>query len=333
MKVFVTGGTGFAGSHLVSRLVQEKHKVYVLARSSSNKEVLEKLNVEIITGDVTDRELLFYSMRNMDIVFHLAAAFRKVNLSDKRYWEVNFDGTKNILDSCLENKVKKLIHCSTTGVVTTVANPPGDETSKVCGADVYQKSKCAAELEVIKYAKEKGLSTVVIRPCAIYGPGDFRMLKLFKMIANKRFLFFGNGQAFLHLVYIENLIDGFLLAAQKEEAIGEIFIIGDEKYITLNDLAELIAEEFKVPAPKLHLPYLPFEFLARLVEFTYKILKIQKEPPIYRRRIAFFKNSRAFSIQKARKILDYNPGIDLKTGIHLTAQWYLENGFIGKQVN
>ena len=130
------------------------------------------------------------------------------------------------------------------------------------------------------------------------------------------------------MVYIDDLTDAFLLAARKNEAVGEVFIIGDEKYITLNELAKLIAEEFKVPVPKIHLPYKLFEIIAAGVEFMYKKLKLKKEPPIYRRRMAFFKKDRAFSIEKAKRILGFHPRVDLKQGIHLTAEWYLEKGLI-----
>jgi len=328
MDIFVTGGTGFTGSHLVKRLSSLNHNIKALARKKSNTESLKLPGVEIIYGDITDRNLIFNSIKGCDIVFNIAAAYRQANLSDKQYWDINFEGTKNILDACIEHNVKKMIHCSTIGVVTTVKNPPGDEKSEVCPGDPYQSSKCAAEFEVIKYAKEKGLAAAVIRPCAIYGPGDLRLLKLFKMIAKKRFVFFGNGKAFLHMVYIDNLIDGFILASEKDESNGEVFIIGDETYISLNDLSKHIAEEFAVKPPKMHLPYKPFEIIAQTVEFIYKKLKIKKDPPIYKRRIAFYKKSRAFSIDKAKNILGYNPKIDMKTGIHLTAQWYIKNGFI-----
>src|SRR5680860_189751 len=154
------------------------------------------------------------------------------------------------------------------------------------------------------------------------------MQKMFKMIAEKRWIFFGNGRAYLHTVYIDDLVDGFILCSQKEEAIGQVFIIGGEKYISLNELSALIAAEFNVKTPKIHVPYKPIELLAVCVEKTWKLLKIKSQPPIYKRRVAFFKKSRAFSIEKARTLLGYTPKVDLKTGIHLTSQWYIQNGYI-----
>ena len=328
MKAFVTGGTGFTGSHLIKRLIKEGHEVTALVRNTSDLSVLEGLQVRFIYGEMTDRQKIFEGIKGADRVFNIAAAYRKANLSEKEFWDTNFEGTKNILDACLEHNVKKMVHCSTIGVVTTVKNPPGDENSQVCPGDDYQKSKCAAEFEVIKYAKEKGLNAIVIRPCGIYGPGDMRLLKIFKMIARRKFLFFGNGRALYHMIYVDDLVDAFILSAKNENISGEVFIIGDEKFITLNELAKMIAREFNAPVPKIHLPYKPFELAAICLEFIYRILKIKKDPPIYRRRMAFFKKSRAFSIEKAKKMLGFAPKTDLATGIHLTAQWYLENKYI-----
>jgi nucleoside-diphosphate-sugar epimerase len=331
MKALVTGGTGFTGSHLVQRLTNNNYKVRVLSRKTSDPCKLKWLSlsgVEIVFGDMPDKEAVFKAVEGMDLVFHIAAAYREANLPEQRYWDVNYNGTKNILDACLEYKVKRLVYCSTIGIVSSVKNPPADETTACSPGDIYQRSKCAAEQEVLKYAKERNLPAAVVRPCAIYGPGDTRLLKIFKMIEKKKFLFFGSGKALFHMVYVDDLIDGFMLCAKKEEAIGQIFIIGGEEYITLNELSRLVAREFNVPSPKIHIPYLPFEFAAAVIEFFYKKLKLKKEPPIYRRRMAFYKKSRAFSIEKAKKILGYKPKYDLKTGIHLTAQWYLENGYI-----
>lgn len=328
MKALVTGGTGFAGGHLVKKLSGLGHEVRVLARKTSIVDNIDLPGVETVCGDVTQRDSVFAAVKGMDRVFHIAAAYRQANLTQKDFWDTNYQGTKNIIDACVEYKTKRLIHCSTIGLVSSVKNPPADETTALCPGDAYQESKCAAELDVINLSKEKGLAATIIRPCAIYGPGDRRLLKMFKMIAKKRFLFFGNGKAYFHMVYIDDLVDAFLLASEKKEAIGEVFIIGGEKYVPLNELAALIADEFDVPVPKLHLPYLPFEAAAVIVEALYKFLKIKKEPPIYKRRMAFFKKSRAFSIEKAKKLLGYEPKVDLKTGIHMTAEWYLNNGFI-----
>ncbi len=328
MKALVTGGTGFTGSSLVKKLIDKNYNVRVLARSSSKTENLKELGVEIVTGDITDKDSVDTAVKGTDIVFHIAAAYREANISDKQFWDVNFNGTKNVLDASEKYGISRFVHCSTIGVVSSVKNPPADETWPYSPGDAYQESKCAGEKEVLKYAREKKLRASVVRPCAIYGPGDMRLLKMFKMIAKRKFLFLGNGRALFHMVYIDDLTDSFILCSNKESAVGEVFIIGGEKYTTLNEISRLIADEFSVAPPKLHLPFLPVEILAGGVEFLYKMLKMKKEPPIYKRRVAFFKKSRSFSIEKAKKILGYIPKYDLEKGIHLTGQWYIKNGYI-----
>lgn len=328
MKVLVTGGTGFTGSHLAKRLLDLNNEVRVLVRNEQKAEELKRSGAEIITGDIKDRNIVFKAVKGVEKVFHVAAAYREAYVDETFYWDANYKGSVNIFDACLEYNVKRLVHTSTIGVVTTVKNPPADETAALSPGDAYQQSKAKAELEALRYAKEKNLPVCVLRPAAIYGPGDMRLLKMFKMIARKKWFIMGNGQVCFHMVYIDNLIDGYLLCSEKEAAVGEVFIIGDESYASLNELSGIIAREFGVKPPKLHLPYLPVYTLAALIEGTYKLFKIKKQPPIFKRRVAFFKKNRAFSIKKAKDMLGYKPKIDMKTGIHLTARWYIDNGYI-----
>jgi len=326
MKILVTGGTGFTGSHLVKRLVGDGCEVKVLARPASNTAFLKDLGAEIIQGDITDKDYVNRAVKDTDKVFHIAAAYREAKLPEASYWAVNLEGTKNIINACIKYNVSKLIHCSTIGVVSSVDEPPSDESALYSPDDIYQQSKCAAEKEVLKSVREKGLPASVIRPCAIYGPGDLRLLKMFRMIAKRRFYILGSGKALFHMVYIDDLISGFILASQKNNSIGEVFIIGGSEYTTLNELSRVIAEEFGVKPPGIHIPYKPIEILSVLMEYAYKPLR--KEPPLYKRRVAFFKKDRAFDISKAKNILGYEPAFDLKEGVHLTAKWYLENGYI-----
>jgi dihydroflavonol-4-reductase len=328
MKVLVTGGTGFTGGHLAKKLLGLNNDVRVLARSEVRAEEIKKAGAEIITGDIRDRDVVFKAVKGVQKVYHVAAAYREAYVDEKFYWDTNYKGSINVFDACLEYNVERLVHTSTIGVVTTVKNPPSDETEPHSPGDAYQQSKCRAELEALRYAKEKNLPVSVLRPAAIYGPGDMRLLKMFKMIAARRWFIMGNGQACFHMVYIDNLVDGYLLCGEKDEAVGEVFIIGDNSYASLNELTKMIAREFGVNPPKIHIPYLPVYALAALTEGTYKLLKIKKQPPIFKRRVAFFKKNRAFSIRKAKDVLGYEPKIDMKTGINLTAQWYLDNGFI-----
>ncbi len=326
MRTLVTGATGFTGSHLARTLLDRGEEVRVLARSEKKAENLKKLGAEIILGDITDRESVLKAVRGTDRVFNIAAAYREANLPDKAYWDINYGGTKNIIEACSKYAIPRLIHCSTIGVVSSVLEPLTNETAPYSPGDVYQESKCAAEKEVLENTRNGRISASIIRPCAIYGPGDLRLLKMFKRIARKKFYIIGNGKAYYHMVYIDDLVSAFILASEKKEALGEVFIAGGKRYTTLIELFSIIAKEFSVNLPKIRFPYKPIEILSVLTEYAYKPLG--KEPPLYRRRIAFFKKNRAFDISKAIRVLGYKPEYDLETGIHLTAKWYMEKGYI-----
>jgi nucleoside-diphosphate-sugar epimerase len=136
----------------------------------------------------------------------------------------------------------------------------------------------------------------------------------------------GSGRPCLHLVYIDDLVDGFLLAAARPEAVGEAFIIGGETYLPLNELFALVAAKLGVPPPWLHVPIWPVWLLGALVEAACRPFGV--EPPLYRRRVDFFKKSRAFSIDKARRLLGYSPRVGLSEGLERTIAWYRQQGLL-----
>mgnify|MGYP001024622387 CR=1 FL=1 len=326
MKVLVTGGTGFAGSHLVSRLISDGFEVRVIARSQKKAEKLKERGVEIILGDITDKDVVKEAVNGVKKVYHLAANWRTAGVPDKVYWDVNVGGTRNLLEASIRENVERFIHCSTMGVHGHVDEIPSNENTRYNPGDIYQVTKLEAEKLALNFYREKGLPVSVIRPCAIYGPGDMRLLKMFRAISKKRFIMLGSGETLYHMVYVTDLAEGFRLAADKEEAIGEPFLIGGEEYVSLNKLAEMIAREIGVSSPRIHFPVWPVELLGTIVEKICIPLKI--EPPIYRRRVLFFTKDRAFDISKAKNILGYKSKVDLKTGIKNTVKWYRDNGYL-----
>jgi len=329
LKVLITGGTGFAGSHLVSRLVKKGESVRVLVRKNSNVDNLKKLNVELCLGDVTDKNSIKAAVKGIDVVYHIAALFRQARFPDKVYWQVNVQGTQNMLEASYEEGVKRLVHCSTIGVLGHIAHPPADETYPYNPGDVYQRSKCEGEKIALKFFRDKKFPIVVARPTAIYGPGDMRLFKLFKYVSSGRVIILGDGNSFYHLVYVEDLARGFELCAQKENAIGQVYILGGDKYLTLNELIDLMAKVSGVSLSKIHLPVFPVKALSILCEKVCVPLGI--EPPLHRRRVDFFTKSRAFDISKAKKELEYKPKFDLETGLRLTGEWYREKGLLAKK--
>ncbi len=326
-KCLITGGTCHSGSYLAKRIIEDGNDVRVLVRKTSNLKVLEGLDVEIVYGDVTDKKSVFQSMKGIELVFHLAAAFREVKFSDEFYWKVNVEGTRNLLEASLKEGINRFLHCSTIGVLGHVSNPPANESSPYNPGDIYQKTKVEGEKLAKKYYEKEDLPVTVFRPAGIYGPGDTRFLRLFKSINSGKFVMVGKGEVYYHMVYVSDLIDGIILCTEKKRAIGETYIIAGEEYVTLKRLVGLIAEVLGVPPPKRSFPYfMPVYLASYLVElFT---IPFGITPPIHRRRIDIFRKNRAFDITKAKNELGYEPKIDLETGIKLTAEWYKENGYL-----
>jgi nucleoside-diphosphate-sugar epimerase len=328
MKVFVTGGTGFTGGFLVSRLVKEGHEVSVLVRKSSNTEKLKKLGVNLVLGDITDKNLVEKAVKDMDIVYHLAAVWREGGgIPKKVFWDVNVNGTKNLLEASLQANIERFIHCSTCGVLGHIANPPADETFPYNPGDTYQRTKCEGEKLALEYFHNKGLPGVVVRPTGIYGPRDLRFLKLFKYVYTGKFILVGKGDVLYHLAYIDDLVEWMMLCGQKKNAIGQIYIIGGDKYVNLNELVTQIAKSLDVPVPKKRFPFFwPVWTAALACEIACKPFGIN--PPIFRRRVDIYRKNRAFDISKARKELGYEPKVSLEEGIKKTAEWYKREGYL-----
>ena len=328
MKVFVTGGTGFTGRYLVTRLLKEGNEVCVLVRRFSNTEKLKKLGVNLVLGDVRDKKLVNNVVKDMDTVYHLAAVWREGGGIPKSvFWDVNVTGTKNLLEASLQANIERFIQCSTCGVLGHIANPPADETFPYNPGDIYQRTKCEGEKLALEHFHKKGLAGVVVRPTGIYGPGDLRFLKLFKSIYDGKFIMVGKGDVLYHLVYIDDLVEGIMLCGKKKNAIGQIYIIGGEEYVSLNELVSLIARNLDVPVPPKNFPFfLPVWTAALACEIVCKPFGIN--PPIFRRRVDIFRKNRAFDISKARKELGYKPKVSLEEGIKKMAKWYKKEGYI-----
>lgn len=199
------------------------------------------------------------------------------------------------------------------GVHGDVQTIPAHEETPFNPTDLYQKTKLMAEQYVWQFHKDTGLPISVVRPISLYGPGDLRMLKLFRTIKKRQFIYIGKGNVLFHPAYIDDVIEGFLLCATHQKAVGEAFIIGGDGYLPLQELVDLISAKLQVPSPRLHILLAPIEWLAGVRESMCAPLGI--EPPLHKRRVCFFKNNRAFSIEKVKRNLGYSPKVPLEKGL------------------
>ena len=324
-KVLVTGATGFTGLSLCKRLVANGKVVVAFVRPTSNVADLRALGVECRTVDIKDRNDVMNHFECFDLVYHVAAAYRSEHAERDEFRLVNVEATRNMLDAAKKNGIKRFIHCSTVGVQGEIEDAPASEEYRFKPGDHYQQSKLEGELLARKYFDD-GLEGVVIRPVGIYGPGDTRFLKLFRPINKGRFFLIGNGKTLYHMTYIDDLIEGFILAGERPEAIGEVFTIAGERYTPIRELIDTIADVLGKPRPKIQIPFLPVYLASVICDKVCRAIGLS--PPLYPRRVEFFKLDRAFSIDKARRLLGYKPEVSLKRGLELTAEWYKEQGLI-----
>ena len=327
MKILVTGGTGFTGSHLTRRLLLGGHKVVVLDNQPGRYyDELKKLGAEIHIGSVADRDLVFQVTKDCEVVHHVAAMFRRVNLSKSIYWDVNVEGTRYVFEAALQYGVRKVVNCSTCGVHGHVKETPAREDAPIAPEDYYQYTKYEGE-KIVPEFLQKGLKVVTLRPTAIYGPGDpERFVMLYREVKKGRFFMFGSGESHYHPLFIDNLIDAFEVAAASNKENGEVYLIGDEHYSTLNNLVTKIGEALDVNLKLYHVPFWPLWTIAFACEMIYKPFEI--DPPLFRRRVDWFRQNRAFSIDKAKQELGYKPLVGLEEGLKRTGEWYQSEGLI-----
>jgi nucleoside-diphosphate-sugar epimerase len=326
MNILVTGGTGFTGGHLCQRLVGQGHHVRTLSRRGSAVGLLEQMGVEIIPGDLGDPTAIATAVQGVESIYHIAALYRQQKGDPRQFWQINTEAVEHLLAAAVHSGVRRFVHCSTVGVHGHISQPPATEETPYSPGDLYQESKLAGELIAQRYMREGQIDVTIFRPAAIYGPHDLRFLKLFRAIKKQRFVMLGSGTVTYHLVYIEDLIDGIVACGTQDQAVGQIYILGGETYVPLNQLVAMIAEVLQVPKPHMRIPLWPVYGMGYVCELLCKPLGI--EPPLYRRRIDFFKKSRAFDISKAKHELGFRPKVSLKEGLHRTAQWYLEQGYL-----
>ncbi|MGD8563893.1 MAG: NAD-dependent epimerase/dehydratase family protein, partial [Desulfarculaceae bacterium] len=284
------------------------------------------LGAEITLGSVTDENLCREMVQGCEIVHHLAAAFREINRPKNVYWEVNVEGTRRLCQAALDAGVQRLVYCSTQGVHGNVDDPPGDEDTPIEPEDYYQYTKYKGE-EMVREFLDHGLQSTILRPMAIFGPGDpARFLMIYRRVAGGSFTFAGPGQALYHPLYIDNLIDAFELAETAPQAVGRAYLIGDAEYVTIKDLVLRVARALDVEVRLRHVPFWPVYALGAVCEFLWKPLP--GDPPIFRRRVDWFRQNRAFKIDRARAELGYEPQVDLDTGLKLTGLWYRQQGYL-----
>jgi nucleoside-diphosphate-sugar epimerase len=326
-RLLVTGATGFLGQEICRRLVERGAQVRALVRPGAPATALEALGVAIHRGDLRETWSLDGVARDIDIILHVAAVYRGGAIRRTDFWQINAEGTKRLLHEAARHHVRRFVYVSTAGIHGNVR--PGrlaTESDPARPRDLYELTKWRGEQAVRRIAHSDRIEAVIVRPSAIYGPGERRFLKLFRPIASRRFVLIGSGRTRVHFIHRDDAVDGIIAAAMAPQSAGEAFLLADRSPIATGDLVQAISTLLGVPPPRFRVPYTPVKLLAMTTEALCRPLRLP--PPLYRRRLAFFGTDRAYATEKARAILGFQPRVELAAGLLELANWYRKENLL-----
>ena len=324
MKVLITGGTGFVGSHLVPYLLNKGFKCRLLTRDMSAARKRYPKGIEIFQGDLIDPDSLNGLMKGITHVIHMAAFGHVSAISEEAYYNfvnVNVYGTKNLLRACVKEKIERFVHFSSTAAMGLIRkNGPVNEDDLPVPRTPYQKSKLESEQVALKTGRELGIPVVVLRPCMIYGKGENTEFQKMAILMRKSlFPKVGRGQNLTPLVHAYDVVQAALAAMQHGQP-GEVYLIASNKSLPMDELRAMVMEAWDSRA---FYPYFPVWFMLFLAWGIELFAKMTGSTPIVTRsNISNTIWDREFSIKKACSELGYEPSISFADGINETVDWY-----------
>jgi dihydroflavonol-4-reductase len=326
MKAFITGATGFVGSHLVDLLLEKNYEVYCLTRKTSNLRWLKDKNVHPVEGDLFSNDALSGVIKDVDYIFHIAGV---VKSKDKAGFEKgNYLATKNLLELTqkFNPNIKKFVHVSSGAVCGP--NPddaPMPETYEPKPRTTYGITKRMAEEEVIKYKNK--FPVVIVRPPAVFGPRDTEILVYFKTFSKGLNSVIGFQEKYLSLIYVEDLVNGIALAAEKETVSGSIYFICSDKEYNWNDIGNITSKLLGKKAVKVRVPHWIVYTVGAIAQFfsmfskNAATLNLEKCFDITRKKWVF-------SNEKAKRELGFKEKYTLEESFKKTIDWYKEMKWI-----
>ncbi|GAC1425034.1 MAG: SDR family NAD(P)-dependent oxidoreductase [Ktedonobacteraceae bacterium] len=322
VEILITGGTGLVGHHLITELQQRGDTVRALVLPSEDTRKLEERGVTVYRGDIREPDTLIEPMRGVDTVFHLAA-MQGLWVPIEEYAKVNVTGTENVCRAVLKTGVRRIVHVSSWTIYGMERGwPLTEDVPPAPRNDPYWITKAQGDLLVQRMIAEDHLPAAIIRPGTIFGVGDrLNFGRTADKIRAGKGLILGSGRNSLPLVYVTDVVQGLLLCADHDNALGQAFNITNDQSLTQEEFLHAIAQELDVPLPRLHIPYAAAYAIAYAAERVVP-LNSSKHPIVTRHGVTLYGTDNRHSIDKARTELGYEPRVSIREGVHLACDWY-----------
>jgi nucleoside-diphosphate-sugar epimerase len=333
VRITVTGATGFLGSYVVDNLINKGFTLRGTYYSPGKKQTLLSKNVQPVYMDLGRPETFPNVVKDTDILIHLATYY---TFTGKKtlYYKLNVDATKILAEQALKHGVKRFIYCSSTEAIGPVDNPPGDEETPPNPQFDYGRSKLLAEQKIREIAAN-GLSYTIIRPSGLYGPGNVNDVSYWFITSFAKGGFFskfkiGSGKTLIQFAHVDDVAKGFALVVERlEKSENQVFILSEDRAYTYNEVYKILSEITGNPPPKYSLS----PKMAKLIlSFTHLYALVKGDNNILLRRniVDSITKHRAYSVEKAKRLLGYSPRYNLKEGLKETIEWYRLKGYIKK---
>ena len=326
MKVLITGATGLLGGHLIRELQQRGEDIRALVLPVENADKLEKQDVEVVRGDITDASTLQPAVEDVELVFHLAGMMGVWRpISDYRL--VNVTGSENLYKAAQKAGVRRYVHTSSHTVYGLGHGRFMTEKDALRpDPDPYSITKAEGDRLMRRLMLNSEVETVILRPGTFFGPGDrLHFGRMAQKMKDGKGVIIGKGDNALPFCYVTDVVQGFLLAAYHDNAPGNVYNITNDRPLTQLEMFNTIADAVHGARPTRHLPYLPIYYGSIVAEKV--VARMTRTKPIVTQLGAMmFGSDNKHSVEKARRKLGYEPQVDLRDGIMLAAEWFNAGG-------
>jgi len=326
MKVLVTGGTGFIGSHLVERLLDMGYQVRCIAKDEMNAHLLESRGCSVVIGDLNYPVSWERLLEDVDAVYHVAGVTRCRKPAE--YYEGNYFATKKVVDTCaaVSPGLRRFTYVSSqTAIGPSVDGLPVGEETPYHPVSHYGKSKMLAELEVMRAAVK--LPVTIVRPSAVYGPRERDMFGYMKTIKRGLRPLIGFHDKLMSLIHIEDLVNGIILAGESARSPGEKYFLGSEEYYTYREVGATIARVVHRSPLSLCLPHCLVWSIGAVSTALGKLAGQQVYLNLEKAR-ELVQPAWTCSVEKAKNQLGFRQQVSLEEGMWQTYRWYVENGWV-----